>query len=41
MEATVGSEKSYINKTPSIEMWDEAVPYEKIKAMSEYLQDVY
>ncbi|KAH8174104.1 FAD dependent oxidoreductase domain-containing protein [Sarocladium implicatum] len=39
MEATVGPKKSYINETPSIEMWDEAVPHEKIKAMSQYLQD--
>lgn len=30
---------SFVKKTPSIELWDEEVPYDKIKAMSEYLED--
>lgn len=31
---------SFISHTPSTEMWDNVVPYEKIKDMSEYLEDV-
>ncbi|VUC29626.1 unnamed protein product [Clonostachys rosea] len=32
-------EKSYIKRTPSTEFWDEDVPHDKIRAMSEYLED--
>ncbi|KAH8171109.1 FAD dependent oxidoreductase domain-containing protein [Sarocladium implicatum] len=38
IEATAG-EKSFVKKTPSTEMWDDVVPHDKIKAMSEYLED--
>ncbi|ATY62710.1 NAD(P)-binding domain [Cordyceps militaris] len=31
--------RSFVQRTPSIEMWDENVPNEKIKHMSEYLED--
>ena len=32
--------KTFVQRTPSIEMWDENVPRDKITAMSEYLEDV-
>ncbi|KZL82495.1 fad dependent oxidoreductase, partial [Colletotrichum incanum] len=38
LATTVGKE-SYVQKTPSIEYWDEAVSEDKIKSMSEYLED--
>ncbi|CAO2655161.1 Nn.00g102250.m01.CDS01 [Neocucurbitaria sp. VM-36] len=31
--------KTFVQRTPSIEMWDENVPCDKITAMSEYLED--
>lgn len=34
------SEASYVKRTPSIEMWDEDIPENKIKDMSKYLEDV-
>lgn len=40
IESTVGPEKSFVKRTPSTEMWDNVVPHDKIKAMSEYLEDV-
>ncbi|KAG9258125.1 uncharacterized protein F5Z01DRAFT_670775 [Emericellopsis atlantica] len=38
IEATVG-DKSFVKRTPSTEMWDDVVPHDKIKAMSEYLEN--
>jgi hypothetical protein len=38
--AAQDSKQSFVQKTRSIELWDDAVPREKIKAMSEYLEDV-
>ncbi|GKT49479.1 D-amino-acid oxidase [Colletotrichum spaethianum] len=38
LATTVGKE-SYVQKTPSIEYWDEPVSEDKIKSMSEYLED--
>lgn len=32
--------ESFVVRTPSTEFWDENVPHAKIKAMSEYLEDV-
>lgn len=32
--------ESFLSHTPSTEMWDNVVPYDKIKDMSEYLEDV-
>lgn len=32
--------ETFVRRTPSTELWDEAVPHDKIKAMSEYLEDV-
>ncbi|KAI9150451.1 esterase lipase [Paramyrothecium foliicola] len=37
--ATEDSSGSYVQRTPSTEFWDEDVPLDKIKAMSEYLED--
>ncbi|KFA51894.1 hypothetical protein S40293_04105 [Stachybotrys chartarum IBT 40293] len=37
--AAQDSKQSFVQKTRSIELWDDAVPREKIKAMSEYLED--
>ncbi|KFA60034.1 hypothetical protein S40285_08933 [Stachybotrys chlorohalonatus IBT 40285] len=37
--AAQDSKQSFVQKTPSIELWDDAIPREKIKAMSEYLED--
>ncbi|PTB38477.1 uncharacterized protein TrAFT101_011424 [Trichoderma asperellum] len=31
--------RTFVQRTPSIELWDEDVPEEKIKHMSEYLED--
>ncbi|KAL6355633.1 hypothetical protein LRP88_11236 [Fusarium phalaenopsidis] len=31
--------ETFVRRTPSTELWDEAVPHDKIKAMSEYLED--
>lgn len=39
LQATDGK-KAFINRTSSTEYWDEDVPSDKIKAMSEYLEDV-
>ena len=33
-------EEAYVEWTPSIELWDENVPRDKIQHMSEYLKDV-
>lgn len=33
-------EQTYVQRTPSIEYWDENVPRHKIQTMSEYLEDV-
>lgn len=38
--ATERSEESYVKRTPSTEYWEETVPHDKIKHMSEYLEDV-
>ncbi|KAF6796990.1 d-amino acid oxidase, partial [Colletotrichum sojae] len=38
LASTVGQE-SFVKRTPSIEYWDEAVLEDKIKSMSEYLED--
>ncbi|KAJ3545788.1 hypothetical protein NM208_g2336 [Fusarium decemcellulare] len=32
-------QETYVRRTPSTEMWDDNVPHDKIKAMSEYLED--
>ncbi|KAM5366809.1 hypothetical protein ACJZ2D_010349 [Fusarium nematophilum] len=32
-------EETFVQRTPSTEFWDDNVPHEKIKAMSEYLED--
>ncbi|CAG9942591.1 unnamed protein product [Clonostachys rosea f. rosea IK726] len=32
-------EATHVQRTPSTELWDDDVPHEKIKAMSEYLED--
>ncbi|KAF0331872.1 putative D-amino-acid oxidase [Colletotrichum asianum] len=37
--AATDSRNSFVRKTPSVELWDDNVPHEKIEAMSEYLQD--
>ncbi|OAA57625.1 NAD(P)-binding domain protein [Niveomyces insectorum RCEF 264] len=37
--ATERSAESYVQRTPSTEIWDEAVPEEKIKTMSSYLEN--
>ncbi|KAL6857408.1 D-aspartate oxidase [Amphichorda felina] len=37
--ATECSEESYVKRTPSTEYWDDQVPHDKIKNMSEYLED--
>jgi hypothetical protein len=33
-------DETFVHRTPSTELWDENVPHDKIKAMSEYLEDV-
>ena len=38
--ASDAPEKTSVRRTPSIELWDENVPNDKITAMSEYLEDV-
>lgn len=38
--ASTNPDTSYVHRTPSIEMWDEDIPENKIKDMSQYLQDV-
>lgn len=38
--ASEHSRQSFVEKTESIEYWDENVPHDKIKTMKEYLQDV-
>lgn len=38
--ASEQSDEAFIKRTPSIEFWDENVPRDKIKTMSEYLEDV-
>ncbi|KAF9873366.1 d-amino acid oxidase [Colletotrichum karsti] len=38
LASSVGQE-SFVRRTPSIEYWDEAVSEDKIKSMSEYLED--
>ncbi|KAF3801910.1 D-amino-acid oxidase [Colletotrichum gloeosporioides] len=37
--ATSAGRDSFVHRTPSIEYWDEAVSDDKIKSMSEYLED--
>ncbi|RSL91642.1 hypothetical protein CEP52_014215 [Fusarium oligoseptatum] len=32
-------EETYVRRTPSTELWDDNVPHDKIKTMSEYLED--
>ncbi|OBT77567.1 hypothetical protein VF21_04622 [Pseudogymnoascus sp. 05NY08] len=32
-------DETFVHRTPSTELWDENVPHDKIKAMSEYLED--
>ncbi|KAF7551737.1 hypothetical protein G7Z17_g4797 [Cylindrodendrum hubeiense] len=32
-------EDTFVKRTPSTELWDEEVPHDKIKIMSEYLED--
>lgn len=39
LEAADG-EKAFIKRTPSIEYWDDHISSDKIKTMSEYLEDV-
>ncbi|KAL1882131.1 hypothetical protein VTK73DRAFT_2222 [Phialemonium thermophilum] len=34
-------DEAFVQRTPSTEMWDEEVPYSKIEAMSEYLEDFH
>lgn len=38
--ATHHPEESYVQWTPSTELWDEDIPRDKIQHMSEYLKDV-
>lgn len=38
--ASEHGDEAYIRRTDSIEYWDEHVPHDKIKAISEYLEDV-
>ncbi|KAL0938618.1 d-amino acid oxidase, partial [Colletotrichum truncatum] len=38
LASEVGPE-SFVQRTPSIEMWDEVVPHDKIRFMAEYLED--
>lgn len=38
--ASEAEEEAFVKRTPSIEMWDEEIPHEKIKHMSDYLEDV-
>lgn len=38
--ASENPDESHVHRTPSIELWDEDIPHDKIKAMSEYLEDV-
>lgn len=38
--ASTAGQESFVKRTPSIEYWDEAVSEDKIKSMSEYLEDV-
>lgn len=38
--ASERQEEAYVQRTSSTEYWDEAVPHEKIKYMSKYLEDV-
>ncbi|KAF9881540.1 FAD dependent oxidoreductase [Colletotrichum karsti] len=37
--ASEAERESFVKRTPSVEMWDEVVPHEKIKSMSDYLED--
>ncbi|KAF6814087.1 d-amino acid oxidase, partial [Colletotrichum musicola] len=37
--ASTVAQESFVKRTPSIEYWDEAVSEDKIKSMSEYLED--
>ncbi|KAK1988196.1 hypothetical protein LZ30DRAFT_777049 [Colletotrichum cereale] len=37
--AMTAGKESFVQKTPSIEYWDEAVSEDKIRSMSEYLED--
>ncbi|EQB54363.1 FAD dependent oxidoreductase [Colletotrichum gloeosporioides Cg-14] len=37
--ASEAEEEAFVKRTPSIEMWDEEIPHEKIKHMSDYLED--
>ncbi|EON97384.1 putative d-amino acid protein [Phaeoacremonium minimum UCRPA7] len=32
-------DESFVKRTPSTELWDEEIPYDKIEAMGEYLED--
>jgi hypothetical protein len=38
--ATEQPQEAYVHWTPSTELWDEVIPHNKIKHMSEYLRDV-
>lgn len=38
--ATHNSAESFVARTPSTEIWDDVVPQDKIKIMSEYLENV-
>lgn len=37
--ATKQPDESFVKRTPSTELWDEKVPKDKIKHMSDYLED--
>ncbi|CAM1509510.1 Fc.00g032490.m01.CDS01 [Cosmosporella sp. VM-42] len=37
--ATQSTSETFVQRTPSTELWDESVPHDKIKDMSEYLED--
>jgi D-amino-acid oxidase len=38
--ATEQGEEAFVEKTPSLEYWDEASPQSKVDSMREYLQNV-
>jgi hypothetical protein len=38
--ASTSGGKAFVERTPSIEYWDEVVPHDKIEFMSGYLEDV-
>ncbi|KAL6400983.1 hypothetical protein AUP68_16703 [Ilyonectria robusta] len=37
--ASESPEETFVQRTPSTELWDENVPHDKIKGMAEYLED--